>query len=361
MCIPYKPFLKLSTTIFLFVMASCGGKKISPKTKLPQQSTIVDVIIAQQQTITNLIEANGAVIANNYVALHPEASGRITYLNVPEGKFIEAGTVIARINDADLVAQLAKSKVQLDLAQQTEERLRKLLAVNGVNQADYDSALNQVNSLKADINYYQALIDKTVIKAPFSGVVGLRQVSLGAYVSFTDVIATLQETNQLKVDFNIPEEYNNIIRKGATVDVEVDASTHIKRKATIVAIEPQVNQASRNLQVRAIFPGGKGNPGAFVKVYINAGVNSKAIMVPTNSIIPDDKNNQLIVVKNGKANFINVSTGVRQADNVEITKGIQQGDTVVVTGVLFARPKAELKIRNVKTLQQIDVAADSTN
>src|SRR5450432_789256 len=338
--------------IAALTIAACKGKPevVKPKEAPP---TVVDVMIAGTQGITNTVEANGNVVANEYVELHPEISGRITYLNVPEGHDIAQGTVIARIYDADLQAQLSKSKVQLDLAQKTEERYKQLLAVNGINQADYDNALNQVNGLKADIQYTQTLIDKTVIKAPFSGVVGLRQVSPGAFVTAVNIIATIQQVSTVKIDFTLPEEYSSLIKKGNLIDVEVDAGTLVRKKAQIIATEPQVNQATRNLKVRAILQNGTANPGAFVKILVDAGDNKKAVMIPTNSIIPDDKNSQVILVKMGKAAFVNVTTGVRESDNVEIISGIQPGDTVVVTGVLFARPKSDLKVRSVKTLEQL--------
>ena len=166
--------------LLAILQVSCGGKK-DPPAKASNSPTVVDVMVAATRKIDNTLEANGTVVANESVELHPEATGRITYLYIPEGTRVAKGTLLVRINDADLQAQLAKSKVQLELAEKTEERLRKLLAVNGVNQADYDAALNQVNGLKADITYTQALIDKTEIRAPFDGVIGLRQVSLGAY------------------------------------------------------------------------------------------------------------------------------------------------------------------------------------
>ena len=334
------------------MVTGCQGKPdpVKPKEAPP---TVVDVIVAGTQGLTNTVEANGNIIANEYVELHPEISGRITYLNVPEGHTIAQGTVIARINDADLQAQLSKSKVQLDLAQKTEERYKQLLNVNGINQADYDNALNQVNSLKADIQYTQTLIDKTVIKAPFSGIVGLRQVSPGAFVTAANIIATIQQVSKVKIDFTIPEEYSNLIKKGSLVEVEVDAAQQLRKKAVVIATEPQVNQSTRNLKIRAILRDGTANPGAFVKVFVDAGGNKKAIMIPTNSIIPEDKNNQVILVKNGKASFVNVKTGMRESNNVEVVSGIQAGDSVVVTGVLFARPKSVLKIRSVKTLEQL--------
>ncbi len=346
-------FFSFTFLVFLVVNIGCKSKKEAPKSAATA-ATVVDVIIASGQAITNSIEVNGTVVANEYVELHPEVTGRLTYLNVPEGNHIEKGTVIATINDADLQAQLAKTKVLLDLAAKTEERYKKLLAVNGINQADYDAVLNQVNGYKADLVYTQALIDKTVIKAPFSGIVGLRQISMGAFVTSATIIATIQQVDKLKVDVTAPETYSNILRKGNTIDIVLDNASGTKEKATIIAVEPQVNTTTRNLKVRAVMANSKANPGGFVKAYINAGIDKKAILIPSNCLIPDDKNNQVIVVKNGKANFVAVKTGVRQANLVEITDGITAGDTVVVTGVLFARPKAPLKIRSIKQLNDQD-------
>jgi membrane fusion protein (multidrug efflux system) len=338
----------------LFLQA-CKEKADAAKTPRPQgnQPVIVDVIVASSRSVENTVEANGTVVANEYVELHPEISGRITYLNVPEGAQVQKGTIIARINDADLQATLEKSKVQLDLYQKTLERDQKLLDIQGINQADYDLALNNVNSTKADIAYTQAQIDKTIIRAPFSGIVGLRQVSPGAYVTPANIIATVQQLDRIKVDFTLPEQYSSVIKKGSLVEVEIDAATKAHRKGLIIATEPQINQTSRNLKVRAILQEGKGHPGAFVKVYVDAGADKQAVMVPTNCIIPEDKNNQLILVKGGKAQFVNVQTGVREANNVEITKGVNPGDTVVVTGVLFARPRSPLHVRSVKNLEKL--------
>jgi membrane fusion protein, multidrug efflux system len=337
----------------VLLVISCKEKKDPVSRPKSAGTTVVDVIVAKAQTITNHIEVNGTVVANEYVDLHPEASGRLIYLNVPEGKFVSAGTVIARVNDADLKAQIEKSKVQLDLAEKTEGRYKQLLSVNGINQSDYDAALNQVNGYKADIDYYQALLDKTVVKAPFDGTVGLRQVSLGAYVSPTTLIASIQQLDKIKIDFTLPEEYSNVIKVGGTVDIGVDMSSRQKQKAIIMAVEPQVIQTTRNIKVRAILPNSKANPGAFVKVYVNAGEDKNALMVPTNCIIPDDRNKQIVLVKDGKAQFVNVETGLRQDNNVEISNGIKAGDTVVVTGVLFARPKSEVKIRNILDVNSV--------
>ena len=347
---PFLVFVITSLTII-----SCKSKPTVPPRPKSDGPVIVDVMVASLQKVDNVVEANGTIIANENVELHPEVSGRLTYLNIPEGKYVTKGTVLAKINSADLVAQYQKSKVQLDLANTTVERLSKLLAVSGINQSDYDAAVNEANSLKADMAYTQTLIDKTVIRAPFDGTLGLRQVSPGAYVTPTTIIATLQQLGKLKADFTLPEEYSNLVKVGGSVDVEVDAAQETKQKATIIAIEPQANADTRNLSVRAVLNGVSANPGAFVKVYVGASDKGKmAVMVPTNTIIPNDLNNQLILIKNGKSEFVNISTGVRLANNVEITKGVNEGDTVVVNGVLFVRPDTKVKIRSVKTLTQLD-------
>lgn len=333
-------------------LTACEGKAASVKPAAPvNKPAIVDVMVADAKNISNTVEATGSIVADEYVELHPEVSGRITYLHVPEGAQVHQGELIARIYDDDLQAQLQKSKVLLDLYQKTEERDRQLLAINGINQSDYDIALNNVKSTQADIAYTQAQINKTIVKAPFDGVIGLRQVSPGAYVSPASIIATLQQVHKTKVDFMLPEQYSSLIKKGATVNVLTDIADSAKQKAVIIATEPQVSTMSRNIKVRAVLPGGYQSPGAFVKVFVKGASLSKAMLVPSNAIIPDDKNNQLVVVKNGKAVYVNVQTGLRQANNVAITSGLQPGDTVVVTGVLFARPGAAVTIRNIKTIE----------
>lgn len=343
----------------VLLIGSLAACKEKTDTNKPRENppTLVDVIIATAQPVSNVVEANGTIIANESVDLRPEVSGRLTYLNIPEGKLVGQGTVLARVNSADLEAQLQKSKVQLDLARTTVQRLKTLLDVGGVNQSDYDIAVNQANSLQADMEYTRTLIDKTVIRAPFSGVIGLRQVSPGAYVSPTTVIASMRQLTKAKVDFTLPEQYSNLIKIGGFVEVEVDVANKQRERARIIAMEPEANRQTRNVVVRALLEKDIPNPGAFVKVYVGSiGGDKNAIMVPTNTIIPDDKNNQVVLVRKGKASFVNVKTGLRTENNVEITDGVNPGDTVVVTGVLFARPNAVVKVKSVKTLDQLATA-----
>jgi len=346
-----KIILGLSLPLLLL---SCKQKKEQPaQNAKPQQSIpIVDVIIAGVSNISNTIEVSGAVISNEMVNINSEISGRLTLLNMPDGAKVSQGSVLAKINDADLQATLSKTKVLLDMAQKTEQRLRKLLTINGINQADYDLALNQVNSFKADLTVTQAQIDRTVIKAPFSGVLGLRMISPGAYVTPATILSTLQQVDKVKIDFNVPEEYTKLIHKGATVTIQTNES-NTKRKAVVVATDPQLNLTTRNLKVRALLEGASINPGTFVKVLLANNSGNNSIMVPTNCIIPDARAKKVIVVKNGMGNFVDIETGFRSPGMVEVTKGIKEGDSIVVTGVLFVRPKLPVKVRSVKKLSDL--------
>lgn len=347
-----KKTIILVSVIQLFF--SCKEKKdpTAQKANDKPQPTIVDVLIAGGSSVSNTIEVNGTVIPYENLVINPETSGRLTYLNVPDGARVSAGTVLARINDADLQANLNKTKVLLDLAQKTEQRLKKLLAINGINQADYDVALNQVSSLKADVAVIQAQLDKTVVKAPFSGVLGLRTISPGAYVSPATPITTLQQVDKVKIDFNVPELYTQLIRKGASVVIQTN-ETSKKRSATIVATDPQINTTTRNLRVRAVLEGSVIEPGTFVKVLLKDESDKNGILIPTNTIIPDAKAKKVILVKDGKGVSVNVETGYRGTGMVEITKGVKPGDSVVVTGVLFVRPNQPVKVRSVKQLSDI--------
>lgn len=339
----------LGILIVLSFLFSCKSKnkELAPKER---PSVMVEVIVAGAENVTSSLEVNGSVLSNEMVELRPEISGRLVYLNIPDGANVKQGTILARVNDADLQAQMEQQKIQLDLAMKTEKRLANLLKVNGVNQADYDATLSQVNTIQANIKVLNAQLDKTVIRAPFSGELGIRVVSPGAYVTPSTLIGTLQQTDKVKIDFTVPETFSNIIKKGNKVRIHTN---EIKEgtEATISAIEPQINAATRNIKVRALLSSGTISPGAFVKVLLDQ--ERQGIMVPSNAIIPDALTNQVVVAHKNKAIFTNIETGLRNNNLVEITSGINPGDSVIISGMLFVRPNASIKVKKVKRLSEI--------
>jgi membrane fusion protein (multidrug efflux system) len=316
---------------------------------MEKPAIMVEVIVAGSEDVSSNLEVNGSVLANEMAELHTEVSGRLIYLNLPDGANVKEGTLLARVNDADLQAQLELQKIQHDLANKTLKRLSDLLKVNGVNQADYDAALSQVNTIQATMKIINAQIDKTVIRAPFSGELGIRLVSPGAYVTPQTSIGSIHQTDKVKIDFTVPETFSSLLKKGNTVKIQTDGFDELL-EATITAIEPQINTVSRNIKVRAMLTKGVIQPGAFVKVFLAQ--SKKGIMVPSNAIIPDALSNQVVVVKNNKALFVNVETGLRNANMVELTSGVAPGDSIIVSGMLFVRPKATVKVKKVKSLKE---------
>lgn len=330
------------------LLLACGGKK-KEQVAAEKPAIQVDVIVATTEDIDNMLEVNGTVLANEMADLHPEVSGRLTYLNLPDGANVKQGTILARVNDADLQAQLEQQKTQLDLANKTLKRLSDLLKINGVNQADYDAALSQVNTIQANMKVINAQIDKTIVKAPFSGELGIRMVSPGAYVTPATIIGSIHQVDKVKIDFTVPETFSSLLFKGNMVKVQNDGLPEML-DATIAAIEPQINTVSRNIKVRAMLTKGIIQPGSFVKVYLEQ--KRKGIMVPTNAVIPDALSNQVVVVRNNRATFVNVETGLRNPGLVEITSGVSPGDSIIVSGMLFVRPKAMVKVKKLKSLKE---------
>ncbi|HOV12070.1 MAG TPA: efflux RND transporter periplasmic adaptor subunit [Bacteroidales bacterium] len=333
-------------TVILSGILLLGSCKNGEENKKKESAPVpVDILIAREDSFPRTVEVNGTVLSEDMIELRPEVSGRLTYLNIPDGGSVAKGAILAKINDAELQAQLKQYEVQLELATKTEERLKKLLSINGVNQADYDDALSKKDLYKANIEVLKTQIDKTIIKAPFNGKLGLRQVSAGAYVTPQTLIGTLQQTDKIKIDFSIPEAYETLISTKKTITVKSNNSEE-EHQAIISAIEPQISTTTRNIKVRAHLVEGILIPGAFVKVYLRE--TTKGIVVPTSIIIPEAYSNQVVTIKNGKAKFVNVEVGARTAEYAEITNGLLPGDSVVVSGVLFVRPNAKVKIKQVK-------------
>ena len=341
-----RPFVACGTLALLDACNSKTDEKGGRDAKKNNGPVLVDVLVARPSAVTDSIEANGAVVANNYVELHPEVSGRLTFLQVNEGKHVRKGDIIARINDADLQATLQKTRALLQVSHLSQDRLKKLLKIQGVNQADYDLAVSQVRSNEADAAYTQAMLAKTVIRAPFAGVLGLRQVSPGAYVTPTTIIATLQADTNLKVDFTLPEANGGIVHTGAVVTVRLAGNPPRSYPATVLAQETQVNQTTRNLTIRALLPASaQASPGAFAKVSVSTGAARRSVLLPTNAIMLGDKSDQVVLVKNGKAVMRDVRTGKRQKDQIAVISGLTAGDSVVTNGILFTQPGKPVKVR----------------
>lgn len=340
--------------IFTFIILnSCSTKKKEDKPAAPPAGARsgpiqVNGYIVIPEAFQDNIDVPGSLVANEATDIHPEVSGRIIQLNVAEGRFVGKGTVLAKLYDGDLQAQLNKLKIQLALAEKTEERQAQLLKIQGISQQDYDISLLQVNSLKADIGIIQTSISKTVVRAPFSGKLGLRDISLGAYVSPANVIAVINQIDQLKIDFTIPEKYIGQIKLGQLITFTIEGSKK-QFGAKVSATESNITENTRSLKVRAIVIGKDAAliPGAFAKVQLSFDPDPNALLIPSEAILPQARGKQVILYKGGTAIFADVNTGIRDSARIQILDGVHAGDTVVVTGLLSVRPNAAIKIGKV--------------
>jgi membrane fusion protein (multidrug efflux system) len=331
--------------MFLF---SCGNKTEDKKGTPKRPSFKVDGYVIKTESFSETIEVPGSIVANEVTEIHPEVSGRIVNLYLREGQFVSKGAIIAKIYDGDLQAQLKKSQAQLGIAKANEERAAKLLEIQGISKQDYDAALLNVKNIEADIDITKTQIALTEVRAPFNGKMGLKDISPGAYVTPATVIAVINQTSTLKIDFTVPEKYTSKIKNGQEVIFSVEGNNR-EYMARVTATESNIDATSRSLTVRAVINKGSESlvPGAFAKVKIVFPPNPNTIFVPSNAVIATGKNNQIIVSVNGKANFSNVATGLRESSRVEITQGLKTGDTILVTGIMATKQNDKINFGKI--------------
>ena len=338
----------------LLIFFSCSEKKSqSPgQNGSNAQKSVplpVEALLVKTETISNAIEVTGTILPNEVTEIRPEINGRLVYLNLREGGIVRKGDLLAKIFDGDLQAQLKKLKVQLQIANKTEERQRELLKINGISQQDYDLSLLAVNNLQADIELTEVNISRTEIRAPYAGRIGLKRVSPGAYISPANILTTISETERLRVEFSVPEKYSSELNIGLDIRFYVEGSA-TQYNAVVSARESSVDQTTRNLTVRADIRAADKYllPGSFAKVRIILGRDDSAIMIPTQSIIPVARGKQIVVLNDGQIEFRNIRTGVRDSARVQVVEGLSTGDTLITTGLMFLRPDSKVKVTRLQ-------------
>lgn len=335
--------------VFYFVRAVKTKEKIQKLSQRERPQIKVDAFIVKPSILINEISVSGSLMAYEEVELKNEVAGRVVELNLPEGKSVRKGTLLVKLYDDDLQATLKKLEAELAVKEQIFKRQNELLKVNGISQNDYEQTRLDVNSLKADIEEQEAQIRKTEVLAPFDGKIGLRNISIGAVVNSSTLLATIRSEDNLKLDFFVPEKYSPEIRPGMKVEFALYNNEEKMYNATVIATEEGIDASTRNLKVRAVVESRSPEllSGAFTNVNMHIGDNKNALMVPTQTIIPQEKNKSIIISKKRKAHFVNVKTGIRKASSIEITQGIQSGDTVITSGLLFLKEGSKLSFSSV--------------
>jgi membrane fusion protein (multidrug efflux system) len=339
----------LAVVIILIILAipklkssedSTSGSGVRSGGPLP-----VSAHITKYEVLDNKVLTTGTVLANEEVDLKSEVDGKITKILFLEGSYVNTGDLLVKINDADLQAQLQSAKSRLELQKDTEYRQKKLLEKEAISQEDYDMTANQLQVNQAEVELIKARIDKTEIRAPFSGIVGLKNVSEGSFVNNSTVIASLQNINPIKIDFSIPERYSSMVEVGDEINFTISGNNK-KYIGKVYAIEPKIDPVTRTLQIRALCSntGREILPGSFADVELVLKKIENAIMVPSEALIPDIKGQKVFIYRNGFAIPQQVETGIRTDLNVQLTSGVNEGDTIITSGMLQLRPGAPVKI-----------------
>lgn len=347
-------------TLISLLFAACSSKKEDKKgaagggaANNRNAPVNVEGYVVQTSSLSNSIEVPGNIQPFESTELHPEVAGRVVSLNINEGQNIKKGTLLVKLFDGDLQAQLKKLQVQLGISQKTYQRQGELVKISGISQQEYDLSSLDVSNIRADIDVIRTEIAKTEIHAPFDGRLGLRNISVGAYVTSQTIVATIQQVNQLKLQFAVPEKYTRNISQIKDITFTTEGYTH-KFTARILATEATVAENNRSLSIKAVITSkdAKLFPGAFAKVLFDFGKDDSALMVPSQAIIPGARDKQVILYRQGKPKFVVVGTGVRDSSQVQITSGVGAGDTVLITGLLAIKPQSKLKLAKIATAKE---------
>jgi membrane fusion protein (multidrug efflux system) len=282
----------------------------------------------------------GTLVANESVMIRPEVAGRVAAIHFTEGQPVAAGAPLVTLDAAEVRAQLEASRADERLALQRSERSSELFKKNFISQQALDDAREAWRKTTARRQEDEARLSKTELRAPFAGIVGLRQVSAGAYLRAGDDIARLDRIDVMKLDFRVPETYLGKIRREQPVRVRVDAYADELFQGRVYAAETAVDEKTRTVMLRARVPnpGARLKPGMFARVGLELDSRSGVVIVPEQAINPRGEKYFVFKVVDGKAERVEVTLGARRPGEVEIAKGVAAGDRVITENQPMLQP-----------------------
>jgi membrane fusion protein (multidrug efflux system) len=318
----------------------------------------VTTIVAQQEEWRDAFNAIGSAAAVQGVIVSADLAGTVDRVAFDSGKAVRQGEVLVELDTRQERAQLAAAEAQRDLARVNFDRMQGLLKDNVISRAEFDAATAENKQTEARVGEIRAAIERKRIRAPFSGILGLRQVNLGQYLSSGDPIVQLQALNPIYVNFGVPQHATSQMRVGRDVLITSDDLAGAEFRGRITAVDSIVNPETRNIQVQATLanPDGKLRPGMFVQAEVATGGGRPVIPLPATSISYAPYGDSVFVVdNNAKAPNGSTYRGVRQqfvkvegarGDQVGVVSGVNPGDEVVTSGVFKLRNGAAVLVNN---------------
>jgi membrane fusion protein, multidrug efflux system len=327
-----------------------GGAGGPPGRGGPPMAMPVDVAVARVDTVVETIRATGQIEAVQSIELRPEVEGRIIEIVVPEGREVSQGAALFKIDDTQLRAQVTRLEAERDLADQALKRTRELLERNASSTADLERAEASARSAAASLEQQQIRLDRTVVRAPFSGVVGQRFVSLGDYVTSATRLSTLQTVDPQRAAFAVPERYAQRLSRGLEVTFNVAALANQTFTGVVDFVDPRVELPGRTITVKARVPNRARvlKPGMFIEAALVAETRPDAVVVPEDAVLPVSGADYLWVIVDGKATRRQVTLGVRVPGFVEVREGVAVGEQVVVGGLERLFEGADVRANEVE-------------
>ena len=303
---------------------------------------------ARREKVSAKIEAVGDLLAGESVVLRPEIVGRISAIRFEEGQKAKAGDLLVELNAEEQRSAYAQTQAALNLEEESFKRIRDVRAKNLVSQQQYDESLARLQNAQALLERDRVRLARTQLFAPFDGILGLRQVSLGDYVSPGQALVNLESVDPIKLDFKLAEKYASKVVKGLKLEVSVDAWPDRAFRGEVQAVDPRLDEATRTVKVRARLPNPDLalKPGMFARIVLDLGHLREALFVPEQAVQAKGSTSMLFRIVNGKAVLSPVKTGERRSGSVEITEGIKDGDWIVIDGQIKLRdgmPVIQLK------------------
>lgn len=328
------------------IVENKSGDESSKGKDKKNKSISVNGIVVKAQTFDNTLSLSGSIEANEQVDIRSEVSGIVEGIYFKEGSKVGKGQLLFKVNDLELRAQLAQAKTKEGLASENERRAKLLLQKEAISQEEYDIARADYKLSQAQVQLIQAQIAKTSVRAPFSGKIGLRSISTGTYISPSILVAKLVNISQLKITFSVPEKYASQVKPSSNLSFTVSGSAE-KYTAKIYAIEPEIQIATRTLQVRAIAENkdGKLLPGTFANVELPLEIIKDAIVVPTEAIIPVQNGKKVFISNMGKAKEVMIETATRTDASILVLSGLKTGDTLLTSGVMSLKSDDVVKVK----------------
>lgn len=306
----------------------------------------VEAVAAHTGVVNRVISAVGSLRANESVVIRSEIVGRVAAIHFTEGEAVKAGAELIRLDDAEQRAQLAESAATLKLSELNFARARDVFEKKLLSQQNYDEAQQKLHESRSRMALQQARIAKTRLSAPFAGVLGLRQVSVGDYVKEGQDIVNLEDIHALKLDFRAPETYLASIKPEQEVTLQMDAYPERSFSGRLYAIDPRIDEQTRTLLLRARIPNPDLllRPGMFARVSLVLESRNDAVLVPEQALLPVGDTQFVYRVVDGRAVHTKVVTGQRNDGNVEIVQGLKAGDTVITAGQIKVRDGAPVRV-----------------